>query len=259
MNQLQKIYEIAGKDIEKIYPLSPTQEGMLFHSIKDNGKGAYFEQNYLTIKGDISFENLKEAYKKVIENNDIFRTVFLYDNLESTYQVVKSAQAMDYIFEKEDISKEPKENQNHIIASYCKEDKQRGFDLQRGPLMRVKAFKTTENVWKLVWSDHHILMDGMCLAMLLDKFTAYYNALCEGAEIIDDKVSQYEDYIVWLEDQDISKAKEYWKNEVIDFEKTKELYKGGAKDDTTQNEYKQHLEKDVVNKLQRIASKNGVT
>ncbi|SDY51636.1 non-ribosomal peptide synthetase [Lachnobacterium bovis] len=259
MNQLQKIYEIAGKDIEKIYPLSPTQEGMLFHSIKDNGKGAYFEQNYLTIKGDISFENLKEAYKKVIENNDIFRTVFLYDNLESTYQVVKSAQAMDYIFEKEDISKEPKENQNHIIASYCKEDKQRGFDLQRGPLMRVKAFKTTENVWKLVWSDHHILMDGMCLAMLLDKFTAYYNALCEGAEIIDDKVFQYEDYIVWLEDQDISKAKEYWKNEVIDFEKTKELYKGGAKDDTTQNEYKQHLEKDVVNKLQRIASKNGVT
>ena len=65
----------------------------------------------MTIKGDISFENLKEAYKKVIENNDIFRTVFLYDNLESTYQVVKSAQAMDYIFEKEDISKEPKENE----------------------------------------------------------------------------------------------------------------------------------------------------
>lgn len=259
LKELHSIYDIAGYSIEKIYPLSATQTGMLFHSIADGGNGAYFEQNYLTIKGNIEVEYLKKAYRKLIEQNDIFRTVFVYDGLEKNYQVVKLADSVETSFEVVDIQNESNENQNRIIEAYCEEDRLKGFDLQKDSLMRVKAFRISEDSWKLVWSDHHILMDGMCLAMILERLTVYYNDFCEGREISEETISQYEDYITWLQDQNPVTAEEYWKNEVIDFEKQKELYKGGSKLDKTQEELIEHLNKNTVDGLQALATDNGLT
>lgn len=259
MEELKNIIEAAGRNIEKIYPLTATQTGMLFHTIAEGGNGAYFEQNYLTLKGDIVFENLKKAYEELIRRTDIFRTVFLYDKLHVSYQVVKSMDVMEILFTKEDLTGKSSTQQKKIIDAYCREDKEQGFDIQQGPLMRVKAFQLAQDTWKLVWSDHHILMDGMCLAMIMDKITSYYQQLCEGREIAEEDIAQYGDYISWLQEQDNEEAAEYWKNEVISYEKTKELYKGGDSRDSGREEYKLTLLVELAEKLKKVAADNGVT
>ena len=259
IEELNNIFELVGRDIEKIYPLTATQTGMLFHTIAEGGKGAYFEQNYLILQGNIDFESLRKAYEELIRRTDIFRTVFLYDKLHISYQVVKSMEAMEVIFNKEDITGKSIDQQQEIIDAYCRKDREQGFDIQHGPLMRVKAFQLTQDTLKLVWSDHHILMDGMCLAMILDKITDYYQQICEGRKIAEEENAQYSNYISWLQEQDNEDAAKYWEKEVISYEKTKELYKGGNPEDDGNEEYKFSLPAELAEKLQKAAADNGVT
>ncbi|PYG88042.1 non-ribosomal peptide synthase protein (TIGR01720 family)/amino acid adenylation domain-containing protein [Ruminiclostridium sufflavum DSM 19573] len=259
IKELNYILSSLNGKVEKIYPLTATQTGILFHTITEGGTGAYFEQNYLTIQGNIELGNFRKAYCKLIEQYDIFKTVFMYDNLSTSYQVVKSIDAMEILFESSDIAGLDKVKQQQVIEEYCVSDKKKGFDLQRGPLMRVMAFKTDKDTWKLVWSDSHILMDGMCLAVVLDKVTTYYNQLCQGESPIEEQNIQYSDYIDWLQEQDMEEAAQYWKDQVYNYEKPNELYKSGNKQESGQNEIKIKLDKKIADSLTIAATNRGLT
>ena len=70
------------KNIEAVYPLSPMQQGMLFHSIYDPASGMYFEQSTFKLEGDLDRQAFERAVAKVIERNPILRTSFVYKKLE---------------------------------------------------------------------------------------------------------------------------------------------------------------------------------
>lgn len=76
------------KQIEDIYPLSPMQQGMLFHSLYAPHSGVYVIQVSFEIAGQLDTVAFEQAWQKVAERYTVLRTAFVWENVEQPLQVV---------------------------------------------------------------------------------------------------------------------------------------------------------------------------
>ncbi|PFJ14643.1 condensation domain-containing protein, partial [Bacillus cereus] len=65
-----------------------------------------------------------------------------------------------------DIQDESIEQKTKFIENYLQNDKQKGFNLSVDTLMRISLIQMNQDSYKLVWSHHHILLDGWCLGII---------------------------------------------------------------------------------------------
>jgi non-ribosomal peptide synthase protein (TIGR01720 family) len=207
---IKNLFAPENTDIKSIYPLSPMQNGMLFHSQLDEESEAYFVQNFIRIQGTLDPKLLEESYNILIRRYDILRTAFVFRELETPMQVV---------LEKRDINVQYKELHhleseeiNRTLDSLKQEDRKRGFDLTHDPLIRVFLFKTGDNAFQLGWSYPHILMDGWCMGTVYGELVQVYQSLANGAPVPQmDPPPAYRDYIHWLDNQNRKEGINYWK------------------------------------------------
>jgi amino acid adenylation domain-containing protein len=208
--------EKAKIQIQNIYPLSPMQEGMLFHAVAEPSSTAYFEQHTFTIEGTLDVAVFEKSFNKLIQRYEVLRTVFRYTGVEQPVQIVLSSRTAKVHFE--DISGRSPREKEAFIESFRESDKKRGFDLTKDLLTRAAIIKTGESTYELIWSSHHILMDGWCMGILMKDFFVIYTAYIAGREPELEKVYPYSDYIQWLTRQDKAKASGYWKTYIEDYE-----------------------------------------
>ncbi|XXM72303.1 condensation domain-containing protein [Lysinibacillus sphaericus] len=104
-----------------------------------------------------------------------------------------------------------KEDRQEAIDAWKAADIEAGFDLKKGPLMRLLVLQTGTEECVLVWSHHHILMDGWCLSLILQEFLALYAGRRNGRPAELGPVQSYGHYIEWLGEQDPDEAKGYWR------------------------------------------------
>lgn len=62
-------------NVEDILGLTPMQQGLLFHYLKDTGSREYFEQLSFRVNGEVCIETLKRAWDTVAVSNEVLRTV----------------------------------------------------------------------------------------------------------------------------------------------------------------------------------------
>jgi amino acid adenylation domain-containing protein/thioester reductase-like protein/non-ribosomal peptide synthase protein (TIGR01720 family) len=247
------------RNIKDLYQLSPMQEGMLYHAMKDNESSAYFEQAVLSIEGKLDISHLEESFNKLIEKYDIFRTVFVYEKLAKPIQVVMKEQRA--WIDVENIVYLAKDRQREFIEAFKVNDKTRGFDLQRGMPIRLSVIQTGTDSYKLIWSFHHIIMDGWCLGIIFKEFFGMYARLQENRLPELDKVYPYSNYIKWLDEQEHKEAAAYWEGYLRDYEEPASLSRNGT---LVQGKYEQEevlfsFDEGIRCGLEQIARKNNVT
>ncbi|WP_257208239.1 condensation domain-containing protein, partial [Bacillus cereus] len=101
------------------------------------------------------------------------------------------------------------------IKRYTAEDKERGFNLAEDALMRMTILRTNEQTYHVIWSFHHILMDGWCMPIIIQEIFETYYAIQEQREPKLSVVTPYSNYIEWLEAQDHEESSKYW-NDYLD-------------------------------------------
>lgn len=258
--ELDTIIETIGKDILKVYPLSPMQEGMLYHTLTKNGIDVYFEQSIMTVKGEFDVDIYQKSYNMLFDRYEILRTAFIFKNIQRPRQIVlKEREHEVYI---EDISSMDKEKMNLYISNYIKKDRERGFDLTEDALIRTSIFKTEDGTYKLIWDFHHIIMDGWCLGVIVNEFFSIYNSLQDNKKISLEEVEPYSNYIHWLQEQDKEKAVNYWKGVLEDYEQQATLPKLSNKhrsNNFERNEVRFSLDEDLTKRLTELAISNQVT
>jgi NRPS condensation-like uncharacterized protein len=144
--------------ISDVYPLTPMQMGMLFHSLLDKESTAYFEHFLFILKGEVDCHLLEKSFNALIERYDILRTIFHLEDKDQPLQIVLKQRKSKVYFE--NIDHLNREEQEQYVQDFMAKDKKRGFDLTRDMLMRLSLLKTGKDSYKLIWSFHHILMDG---------------------------------------------------------------------------------------------------
>ncbi|HEY2392079.1 MAG TPA: amino acid adenylation domain-containing protein, partial [Candidatus Angelobacter sp.] len=195
--------------MEDVYELSPLQAGMLFDSVYGAERPMYVVQLQLAISGEVNVTCLSKAWQRTAQRHPILRTSFHWRGLGKPAQVVHSARKA--AIEMHDLRSLDQASQTVEIQKFCDADRARGFDLSRAPLARLSLLHLGQETWRLVWTFHHLIMDGWSWSPVLQEFFLCYDALCRGQEPSLPEVVPYRDYIRWLRGQDHDAAETFWK------------------------------------------------
>ncbi|HEX7240274.1 MAG TPA: condensation domain-containing protein, partial [Longimicrobiaceae bacterium] len=140
--------------VEDVYPLTPSQAGMLFHTLYAPGSQLYVNQYVFALRGSPDAAALRRAWQGAVERHPVLRTSFAWEGLDTPLQVVYRGAALPW--EAHDWRALPWEEQAERRTRYLEADRERGFDLTAPPLMRVSLLRTADDAWELVWSYHHL-------------------------------------------------------------------------------------------------------
>src|SRR5262245_5745921 len=158
---------IDKKNIEDLYPLSPMQQGMLFHSLYDPKAGTYVLQMICRLRGDLDVTAFEQAWQRVMGRHPVLRTAMVGESLEEPAQLV--LRNVQLALKREDwCDIGPAAHEAHFEA-FLRADRARGFELSKAPLMRLALIQLAEQMYTFVWTYHHILLDGWSLPIVLKE------------------------------------------------------------------------------------------
>jgi len=247
--------------MEDLYPLSPMQQGMLFHALLDPASGMYFERAAWTLDTDLDREALREAWQQVMARYPILRTGFVGEELEAPLQLVNRTAVLPW--EEQDWSHLAGAEQQARLSAWMDADRAKGFDLKRAPLMRVGVLRLGAKTWRVVWSFHHLLLDGWSVGRVLNEVLALYDAKVREQPLHLEPPPVFRDYIAWLDGRGIAQAESWWKQALHGFGEPTPLpgEMGGQARGATQvmGERKVHLSAEVTEQLRAFSRRHQVT
>jgi len=201
--------------IEAIYPLSPMQQGMLFHYLDNGYSEIYFEQVNYILQGNLDVEGFKKAWQQVMDRHAILRTLFTWENLEKPIQLVQ--RQVECPWAEQDWRQCSQEDQQKKLKAFLQADRERGFQLKQAPLLRLNLIRIEQDTYHFIWSFHHLILDGWSVSLLLGEVFALYEASQQGQDLHLQQRRPYRDYISWLQQQDLSQAERFWRQALKGF------------------------------------------
>src|SRR6185295_10557037 len=167
------------------------------------------------LKGKLDVEGLEEALKEIVRRHETLRTVF--SSVEGRpVQVIK--EEGDVRLEVEELIGEGEEKEEEA-RRITREEARKGFDLEKGPLVRVKLLRLGEEEHVLVVVMHHIVSDAWSMGVLVREVAALYGRKKEGKESgLKEPRIQYADYAAWqrgwLKGGELERQLSYWKTKL---------------------------------------------
>ncbi len=199
-----------NKPIEAIYPLSPTQEGILFHALYAPQSGVYFQHLSYTLRGRLDEAAFKLAWERIVERHAVLRTAFSWERRTQPLQIVHKQVPLNW--ESLDWCAHSAAEQQAQLNAFLFADRARGFRLDRPPLSRFALIRLAPDSYQFVWSFHHLLLDGWSLALVLKEVMALYAALAGGQDLRLGPVRPYREYVAWLNRPDAASSEAFWKD-----------------------------------------------
>ncbi|WP_158467836.1 condensation domain-containing protein, partial [Pseudomonas putida] len=194
---------IAIAEIADVYPLSPMQQGMLFHSLYEKEAGNYINQLRVDVRG-LDVPRFKAAWQALIDQHEVLRASFISD-MQQPLQVIR--RQVVATFAEQDWR--GRDHSEAAIKAWADGDRQRGFDLEQEALLRLTLLRTGEDSHHLVYTSHHILMDGWSNSRLLGEVLQRYHG-----EVPAQSGARYRDYIEWLQRQDAALSQRFWSEQL---------------------------------------------
>ncbi|WP_213042224.1 non-ribosomal peptide synthetase, partial [Nitrospira defluvii] len=250
------------KNIEAVYPLSPMQEGMLFHTLMNPGTGIYLMQNRYYVEGEVDPTVFLQAWTQVIARHSILRTSFAWKNQKRPLQAVHKD--IEVPLDVMDWRGKERAAQIADLDALLQQELARGFDFAKAPLMRLRLIRLTDHTYQFVHSFHHILLDEWCISPLLMDFLAHYEACAQGLVCQAEKPRSYRDYIAWLQKQDLDAANRFWREYLQGFSTPTPLAydrppEGLADQNDDAADHCLHLSADLTARLTALAQQHRVT
>ncbi len=196
------------RNITETYPLSPMQQGMVFHTVYDRPAGFYIQQMVCTLREDLNVTALHRAWQRVIERHSILRTSVRWD---TRFPLQEVHQSVAFEFEEGDWRPLPEHEQARRLTEYLESDRRQGFDLNESTLMRLAVFRLADAVHQMIWTFHHALLDGRSHLLVLKEVFSFYEAYRSGQNLELTEPRPYRDYIEWLGQRDSSSDESFWR------------------------------------------------
>ncbi len=203
------------KNIEDSYPLSPMQQGMLFHSLHAPQSGVDIEQITCAMHEDLNVSAFKRSWQRLVERHPVLRTSFCWEGVNEPIQEVHKQITLPWV--EQDWRGVSARQQEKRLEVYLQTDRRRGFELTDAPLMRLALFRVAEAGYQLVWTFHHAVLDGRSFPLVLKELFAFYQAFCQDQELKLEQPQPYRYYIDWLGKQDFIKAESFWRQTLKGF------------------------------------------
>jgi natural product biosynthesis luciferase-like monooxygenase protein/amino acid adenylation domain-containing protein/non-ribosomal peptide synthase protein (TIGR01720 family) len=243
---------------EERHPLSSLQHGLLFQVLLEPGTEAYFEQLNWTLAGPLDVVALRNAWAAVVERHSVLRASFRWEGLETPLQVVRAHVALPW--QELDWRGVLPEARRTSLESFLREDRVKGFDLTRAPLMRLAVIRLEEGAWRFVWSFHHLLLDGWSLARVLSEVLDAYAVLARGGTWQPRAVVDFRAYVEWLKHRSPDQDETFWRDQLAGLDAPTPLpAEDGTPDAHGSGECEVALDEADTAALQDFARRHGLT
>jgi amino acid adenylation domain-containing protein/non-ribosomal peptide synthase protein (TIGR01720 family) len=190
-------------DLSDVWPLSPLQAGLLFHAeLAERSVDAYLVQVALDLAGAVDSERLRRAADALLGRHENLRTAFLHSADGRAVQVVRSNVAAPW--QEIDLTGAPDQEIDRALA----EDRARPFDMARAPLIRFTLIALAPEKFTLVLTNHHILLDGWSMPLLIRELATLYAA--DGQVAALPHARAYRDYLTWMSCRDQQASRAVW-------------------------------------------------
>ncbi|WP_330277064.1 amino acid adenylation domain-containing protein [Lentzea sp. NBC_00516] len=198
----------VGRSVEDVYPLTPVQQGMLFHSLSEREAGDVYLSRFSMVLDDVTdHEALAQAWQRVADRTPVLRTEVVWQDVPEPLQVVR-APGLPLPMEHHDLRGLSPDERRSRVRSLWDEHSARELDLGTAPLMWLVFLRLDDSRVQVFWFSHHILLDGWSFAgVLSDVFEQYAGSATTPRR-------PFRDYVAWLADQDLPAAEEHWRGVV---------------------------------------------
>ncbi|MEH2169754.1 MAG: amino acid adenylation domain-containing protein [Nostoc sp.] len=248
---------MEAKNIEDIYTLSPTQQGMLFHILSAPDSRMYVEQTVCTLHGTLNISAFEQVWQQVIDRHQSLRTAFVWQGVNQPVQLVhKQVRLAIAHYDWRELSTTQQEAQ---LQSYLEADQKSGFDLTQPPLMRFALIQTDVDTYQFIWSICHLVLDAWCVNTILKEFLSCYDALCQGRILQLQPSRPYRDYISWLKQQDLSEAEVFWRKYLQGFTTPTSLTADGKSQQEGFSQQQVQLSLTTTEALKSLAQQHHLT
>ncbi|HEX3252482.1 MAG TPA: amino acid adenylation domain-containing protein [Pyrinomonadaceae bacterium] len=213
----EELKRLAGneRNVEEIYPLTPLQQGLLFHTLYAPESGMYFTQLSYHIHKKLNVAAFARAWQRVVDRHPILRTAFVWEGLNEPMQVVH--QHVELPWEQHDWVSLSESERDEQLRDFLASDRQQVLDLSTAPVMRCALIQLTEDSYQFTWNFHHLLLDGWSMSLLFKEIFALYDAFAEGRHLELDEVRPYRDYVAWQQQQDLAESEAFWRQALKGF------------------------------------------
>ncbi len=250
----------ATKKIEDIYPLTPMQEGMLFHSLLEPDSNLYTEILSCTIKGHFVIQAFKKAWEEIIKRHSVLRSAFLLNETELPLQAVFSSVQLPFKF----YDWRENNNKDERLNDFINNETEQKLIPSVPPVMRFSVIQTEDNEYVFVWVHHHVLFDGWSFQIILKEVFEIYHSIVNGKVFHLPGVRPFKDYISFIHNQDKSKSNSFWENYlkgfllpvVLPFDKKKT---GNKSLERNIQEYHSSLDEQKTTQLNNYCKENKIT
>ncbi|ALN64398.1 non-ribosomal peptide synthase TIGR01720 domain protein [Lysobacter antibioticus] len=196
-----------------VLPLSPLQHGFLFHTLYDEqAQDRYIVQMAFTLSGPLDAARLRRAAQALLERHPNLRAAFLHHGLREPVQAIPCEVELPWQEHALDGDEASRESALEVLLG---EDQRRRFELGRGPLLRFTLIRDGSDRdgnsarHHLLFTSHHILLDGWSSPMLLQELFALYRN--DGDATALPQVAPYRDYLSWLSMRDRERSAAAWR------------------------------------------------
>ena len=188
--------------LDDLLPLAPMQQGLLYHSLLGQQSASYINQMRLAIEG-LEPERFRDAWQATLQAHPMLRSGFAWDGeLQQPLQRVQRQASLPFSC----LDWRARTDHQKALEALALEERERGFDLRQAPLLRVVLVRLGQAQWEMIYTHHHLLMDGWSNGLLLAEVLRRYSGLAVAAP-----VSSQRDYIAWLQAQDAVASEAFWR------------------------------------------------
>ena len=259
-NELEEIIQDYSKyEIQNLYPVTPLQEGFIYHALNNPEDDEYFTQTSFDLEGSYDIELYIQAWQRTVDEYDILRTAFDWNHTEFAQIVVKR---MQLSVRRYDVSLE--EHEEDALNAIRAEDAKDKFDLSKPCQTRLTIIERKHGKTHVILSQHHIIIDGWSFPILFDQVKKNY-MMMRGIEQTQ-AIYQYGDYILSaIKGEYLEKDIKYWSKELEKFDFTPltfMLSKNNYLKETKRNDKKRiyiDLSKESTGAIKKLAKETQIT
>ena len=205
---------IDALPVQEYYEMSNSQKRLWFLYKLMPGSSSYNIHGDIMLEGKVDIDAVIGSLRIIMERHEILRTVFKEVNDEPRQFISREMQLTVPV---EDVS--GMKDADNRVAAIIKEEENFVFDLETGPLFRVKIVKQAVEKHMLLLTMHHIISDAWSSGVLMKEAALLYSQItASGSPQLPALRVQYRDFAVWqqrmLDRGMLKKHEEYWKKEL---------------------------------------------
>ncbi|MEV6069014.1 amino acid adenylation domain-containing protein [Nocardia sp. NPDC052001] len=211
--------------LDTALPLTPLQRGLLFQAqLAGGGADGYSVQAVIDVEGDLDPARLTAATQALVQRHEVLRAGFAQSGEHAVQVIAARVQAPCEYREAFGAT----ESELDAIAA---QELSKPFDVAKRPLIRFLCLAMGERRYRLVITNHHLILDGWSMPLLFAELVGLYETSGDDSGFA--PPVPFGDYLVWLSGRDTERARNVWARSLADLDGPTLVAPAAPRADTT--------------------------